>query len=160
MTAVVGLTGGIACGKSTVASIFAELGVPIVDADQISREVVEPGSAGLAEIVSTFGAEVLCADGTLNRKALGAIVFADDAKRRRLESITHPRIAARSMQRFGELAARGGVAYGLYEAALLVENGSYKMFAALVVVSSPSAMQLERVMTRDGLDAHAGPRRR
>ncbi len=155
MTAVVGLTGGIACGKSTVAAIFVELGVPVVDADQIAREVVAPGSEGLAEVVREFGADVLGPDGALDRKALGAIVFADEARRRRLESITHPRIAARSMERFGELAASADAAYGIYEAALLVENGSHRMFAALVVVAATPAAQLARLIARDGLDEGA-----
>ncbi len=151
MTAIIGLTGGIASGKSTVAARFSALGVPIIDADQLAREVVEKGSAGLHEIVHAFGAEVLSEDGSLDRKKLGAIVFDDPDARRKLEHITHPRIAALSMQRMAELAT-SGAPYALYEAALLVENGSYRAMGGLVVVACKPEVQLARVMARDGLD--------
>lgn len=150
MTAIVGLTGGIASGKSSVAKILRGLGVSIVDADQVAREVVEPGTAGLSAIVEAFGSGVLGPDGALDRKALGALVFGDAEKRRVLESLTHPRIFARSMEKLGALAASGAV-YGVYDAALLVENGSYKMMAALVVVAAPRALQRERIVLRDHL---------
>ena len=158
MAAIVGLTGGIASGKSTVARIFAGLGVAIVDADQIAREVVEKGSEGLAEVVRAFGADVLADDGALDRKKLGAIVFADEEKRRVLEAITHPRIAAKSMAALGALAATDAP-YALYEAALLVENGTHRMMQALVVVAAHEETQVRRVMARDGLD-EAGARAR
>lgn len=150
MTAIVGLTGGIASGKSSVARILAAEGVAIVDADQVAREIVETGSPGLAAIVEAFGANVLTADGSLDRKALGAIVFADSSARRTLEAITHPRIFARSMEKLGLIAA-GDAAYGIYDAALLVENQSYRMMAALVVVAAPRALQIARITLRDGL---------
>ncbi len=150
MTAIVGLTGGIASGKSSVARILAAEGVAIVDADQVAREIVEAGSPGLAAIVEAFGADVLTADGSLDRKALGAIVFADPSARRTLEAITHPRIFARSMEKLGLIAA-GDAAYGIYDAALLVENQSYRMMAALVVVAAPRALQIARITLRDGL---------
>ena len=151
MTAIYGLTGGIAAGKSTVARLFESLGARIVDADQLAREVVLPGSEGLAEITHTFGEDVLASDGSLDRKKLGALVFGDDEKRRALEQITHPRIAQLSMQRMAEIA-NSDAPYGLYEAALLVEKGTYKMMAGLIVVASSDAAQLARVMARDSLD--------
>ena len=158
MTAFVGLTGGIASGKSTVGKLFRQLGVTVVDADEVAREVVERGSEGLAEIVAAFGPEVLSADGTLDRKKLAAIVFEQPEDRKRLEQITHPRIFARSMQLMAAAAARGE-ALALYEAALLVENGSYKLMQALVVVAAKEATQIARVAARDGID-EAGARAR
>ncbi len=152
--AIVGLTGGIGSGKSTVARMFAELGVPIVDADQVAREVVEPGSEGLKAVVAAFGEEVLDADGRLDRARLGARVFEDEAARKRLEGILHPRIGARSMERLMALA-REGHPYAIYEAALLVENGSHRMMGALIVVSADEATQIDRVRARDGLDEDA-----
>lgn len=150
MTAIVGLTGGIASGKSTVGRIFRELGVHVVDADLVAREVVAKGSEGLAEVVRAFGEGVLADDGSLDRKKMGAIVFADPDKRRQLEAITHPRIAERSMAELGALAQRGDP-YGIYEAVLLVENGSHRMMSALVVVAASAETQVRRVMARDGL---------
>lgn len=147
---VVGLTGGIGSGKSTIARLFAEQGVPVVDADQIAREVVEPGTAGLAAIVERFGAEILAPDGALDRKRLAERVFADEGARKELEAMLHPRIAQASMQRFAELASEGHP-YAIYEAALLVENGSYRMMSALVVVTAREETQIARVMARDGL---------
>lgn len=154
MTAFVGLTGGIASGKSTVGRIFQDLGVTVVDADQVAREVVERGSEGLAEIVAAFGDGVLAEDGTLDRKKLAGVVFDDVDARKRLERITHPRIFARSMQLMAAAAARGE-ALAMYEAALLVENGSYKLMQALVVVAASAETQLARVAARDGLDEAA-----
>lgn len=150
MSAVVGLTGGIASGKSTVGRLFRELGVGVVDADEVAREIVMPGTPGLAAVVEAFGAGVLGPDGALDRKALGAVVFADRDKRKTLEAITHPRIFARSMELLGEHARRDDV-YAMYEAALLVENGSHRMFQALVVVAAERGVQLERIRARDGL---------
>jgi dephospho-CoA kinase len=147
--AVVGLTGGIASGKSTVGRAFAALGVPVVDADQLAREVVAPGTEGLEEIVRTFGSGVLLADGSLDRKALGAIVFSDAALRSKLNAITHPRIALVSAERMKALAALAP--YVLYEAALIVENGAYKTMNGLVVVKADELAQLERLMQRDQL---------
>lgn len=152
MTAIVGLTGGIASGKSSVAGILASFGVPVVDADRVAREVVAPGTPGLAAVVEAFGPGVLDEAGALDRKALGEIVFADPAKRRALESITHPRIFARSMEQLGAIAG-SGVPYGVYDAALLVENGSYKLMQALVVVSAPRDVQRARIIERDRLTA-------
>ncbi len=146
---VVGLTGGIASGKSTVARMFAELGVPIVDADALAREVVEPGSIGLERIVERFGAEMLLADGSLDRRKLARVVFEDARAREDLNGITHPLIAAKGAERIRDLQ-KTDAPYIVYEAALLVENASYKMFSALVVVAVSPVTQLARLMVRDG----------
>jgi dephospho-CoA kinase len=144
----VGLTGGIASGKSTVAAMFQALGVPLVDADAIAREVVAPGEPAYQEILEAFGAEVRAPDGTIDRKRLGAIVFTDRQARARLNAITHPRIAQRSGERL-EALQKGPHPYVMYEAALLVENGIYKAFDALVVVAASEATQLHRLRARD-----------
>jgi dephospho-CoA kinase len=143
-----GLTGGIASGKSTVAARFRERGVPVIDADQVAREVVEKGSPALAEIVARFGVEILASDGTLDRKALGARVFADAAARRDLNAITHPRIGARTMERAAALG-QAGHSLVCYEAALLVENGLADAFRPLVVVAATPALQALRAAERD-----------
>jgi dephospho-CoA kinase len=145
---VFGLTGGIASGKSTVATRLRARGVPIVDADQLAREVVEPGTKGLAAIVREFGEEVLDADGRLDRKGLAAIVFTDATKRKRLNAITHPLITALSAQRTAEHGERGEPLV-CYEAALIIENGVADMFRPLVVVAAPIEVQLARVQSRD-----------
>jgi dephospho-CoA kinase len=149
---VFGLTGGIACGKSTVAEQFRKHGVPVIDADQIAREVVCLGSPALAELGRVFGPAVFAKDGTLNRKALGALVFEDDAKRSQLNAILHPRIAARTAERQAELRAQG-VKLACYDAALLVETGMADAFRPLVVVVASAAAQRERMLLRDGLTA-------
>ncbi len=146
---VIGLTGGIASGKSTVARAFAELGVPIVDADEVAREVVEVGTPGLARIVERFGADVLRKDGTLDRKKLGRVVFEDARARQDLNAITHPLIAEKGAEKIRALQ-QTDAPYILYEAALLVENGAYKAFPALVVVTVDPVTQLARLMARDG----------
>lgn len=147
---VFGLTGGIGCGKSTVARIFAHRGVAVIDADQVARDVVAPGSEGLSLVLERFGREFLGADGTLDRKRLGERVFSDATERRALESIVIPRIAQESMSRFAALSDEGA-RWGLYEAALLVENRTHTMLAGLVVVTARSDVQLARVMARDKL---------
>ncbi|UQA56416.1 dephospho-CoA kinase [Polyangium aurulentum] len=144
-----GLTGGIACGKSTVAARFREHGVEVIDADQVARLAVAPGTSGLAEVVKAFGEEVLRPDRTLDRQKLAAIVFDDDEKRLRLNKILHPRIAGRTMLLAQELAERGEK-LACYEATLIVENGMADAFRPLVVVTAPEAVQVARVMSRDG----------
>jgi dephospho-CoA kinase len=146
---VFGLTGGLASGKSTVAARFRARGVPVIDADQIAREVVEPGSEGLARVVEAFGEGVLLPDGSLDRPKLGDVVFAAPEKRRALNAILHPRIGARSAQRIAELEARGEK-LACYEAPLLVENGLGDAFRPLVVVAVPLDVQLARATARDG----------
>ena len=150
MTIVVfGLTGGLASGKSTVAARFRALGVPVIDADHIAREVVAPGSEGLGAIVEDFGEGVLLPDGSLDRARLGDLVFAAPEKRRALNAILHPRIAARSAQHIAALDA-AGEKLACYEAALLVENNLADAFRPLVVVTVPFDVQLARATVRDG----------
>lgn len=146
---VFGLTGGLASGKSTVAARFRALGVPVIDADQIAREVVAPGSEGLGAIVEDFGEGVLLPDGSLDRARLGDLVFAAPEKRRALNAILHPRIAARSAQHIAALDA-AGEKLACYEAALLVENNLADAFRPLVVVTVPFDVQLARATVRDG----------
>jgi dephospho-CoA kinase len=145
---VFGLTGGIASGKSAVAARFASRGVPVVDADAVSREVPIPGSEALELIVQEFGRDVLAPDRTLDRKKLAAEVFGDARKLERLNAIMHPRIAALSAKKMAELDARGEP-LACYEAALIVENGLSEMFRPLVVVSAPEDVQIARAMARD-----------
>ena len=151
---VFGLTGGIASGKSTVAKRVRERGIPVIDADEISREVVARGSAGLAAVVAAFGPDLVSPEGDLDRKKLGALVFADGAARRKLNGILHPLISRASADRMSTLAAEGH-RFACYEAALLVENGLADAFRPLVVVAASPELQLERIMKRDGLDADA-----
>ena len=150
----VGLTGGIASGKSAAAAVFAALGVPILDSDLIAREVVAPGSPGLAAIRARFGESVLQADGQLDRRALRALVFADPAARRDLEAITHPRIR----QRMTELAATAGGPYQVHAIPLLVEGGARRAgLDRVLVIDCPEEVQVARVMARDQVD-EAGAR--
>jgi len=149
MKSVVGLTGGIACGKTTVAKMFGDLGIPVIDADDLAREVVEPGTRGLARIVEEFGEEVLDAEGRLDRKRLGEVVFEDGQARAKLNGILHPLIAAAGAQHIASLQD-SPAPYILYEAALLVETGSYRAFSALVVVRADETVQRARLLARDG----------
>jgi dephospho-CoA kinase len=146
----IGLTGGIASGKSVVSRVLEQLGVGVVDADRLAREVVVPGSEGLTEVVRTFGAGVLAADGSLDREKLGAIVFGDEQKRKALQAITHPRIGRLSAERIAALQ-RGPSPYVVYDAPLLVEVGAHKGLAALIVVAASEANQVARLAARDGL---------
>jgi dephospho-CoA kinase len=146
---VLGLTGGIGSGKSTVARLIAELGVPVLDADQLAREVVEPGRPALAEVAAAWP-QAIGPDGRVDRKRLADIVFADPAQRVRLEAITHPRIQALADERLAELASRAH-ALAIYEASLLVESGRYKDFDGLVVVTASPETQLERILARGDL---------
>jgi len=147
----VGLTGSIAVGKSFVSGLLAEMGCRVVDADVLARRVVEPGAEGLRGVVEAFGAEVLRADGALDRARLGAIVFADEGKRRLLNSILHPLIIAEQdgLMRAWEREDPRGVA--VVDAALLIESGGYRRFDRLVVIHCRPEVQLERLMRRDGL---------
>jgi dephospho-CoA kinase len=151
---VIGLTGGIASGKSTVSTMLRQLGAPVVDADDMARRVVEPGTPALAGIAARFGDEVLNADGTLDRKRLGEIVFDDAEARRVLNSITHPRIAQASQTEIARHAA-AGEAVVIYDAALLVENKLHLGMAGLIVVSVSETVQLARLRARDGIDEAA-----
>ncbi|MCA9666723.1 MAG: dephospho-CoA kinase [Myxococcales bacterium] len=155
---LVGLTGGIAAGKSTVARELAACGLPVVDADQIARDVVAPGAPLLAEVAREFGAQVIGADGALDRKALGAIVFDDADARRRLEALTHPAIARASMERFKALADEGHEV-AIYEAALLVETKRHQQMSALVVVTADDEVRIARIIERDGLTREEAQKR-
>ncbi|MDB4983820.1 MAG: Dephospho-CoA kinase [Myxococcales bacterium] len=146
---VLGLTGGIGSGKSTVARMIADLGVPVLDADQLAREVVEPGRPAFADIAAAWP-EVIDGDGRIDRKRLAAIVFADPTARKRLEAITHPHIAAMAEQRFADLA-RAGHPLAVYEASLLVESNRHGDFDGLLVVTVAPETQLRRVVARGGL---------
>lgn len=149
MKPVVGLTGGIACGKSTVAKMFADLGIPVVDADDLAREVVEPGTPGLQLIVDEFGEGVLDDAGRLDRKKVGEMVFGDEEVRETLNAIMHPLIGAAGAQHI--MAHQDDPApYLLYEAALLVETRAYEAFSALIVVSADESLQRLRLIARDG----------
>ncbi len=147
---IYGLTGGIASGKSTVARIFAELGVKVVDADQLARQVVAKDSPALAEIVAHFGPAVLAESGELDRAALAATVFSDPKARAVLNKITHPRIAQAGQSAMAALAS-AGEAIAIYEAALIVENNLHKAMDGLIVVSVPEEIQLARLQERDGM---------
>jgi dephospho-CoA kinase len=157
-TRVVGLTGGIGSGKSLVARILREQGVPVVDADILARQVVEPGQPALEDIVREFGPGVLLPDGALDRKALGAIVFGDPQKRKLLAAITHPRIAAAAQAALA-VHRQAGAPFVVYEAPLLVENRLHLGMDATIVVSVPEEVQLERVMARDGLSLEEAHKR-
>lgn len=144
----VGLTGGVASGKSTVAALLRELGAVVVDSDALAREVVEPGTPGLAAVVEAFGPEVLTADGRLDRPALGAVVFGDEPARRRLESILHPLIRARAAEL--EAAAPAGTVV-VHDIPLLVETGQADRFDAVVVVDVPVETQVARMVRDRGM---------
>lgn len=145
-----GLTGNIACGKSAVEALLLERGIPVIDADQVSRDVVSPGQPALAAITERFGSLVLRADGSLNRPALGAIVFQDPQARRDLEAITHPPIIAETLRRLASLSTAGHK-LAVVSAALMIESGSYKGYAGLLVVTCDEQLQLQRLMGRDEL---------
>jgi len=149
MKPVVGLTGGIACGKSTVAKMFGDLGVPVIDADELARAVVEPDTPGLQQIVREFGRGVLDENGRLDRRKVADMVFGDEGARKTLNAIMHPLIAAAGAAQIKALE-NDPAPYVLYEAALLVETGTYKAFSALVVVSAEESLQRLRLIARDG----------
>ncbi|MBJ6726561.1 dephospho-CoA kinase [Geomesophilobacter sediminis] len=155
---IIGLTGGIASGKTTVARLFEELGAAVVDADQLARDVVCPGEEAYQAIVATFGDQILQGDGTLNRAALGAIVFADPAARRTLEGITHPAIAQQAQKRLAALRAAGHRIV-FYVAPLLIEAGVTSRVDEVWVVYLDRETQLRRLMARDGLSREAAQQR-
>jgi dephospho-CoA kinase len=144
-----GLTGGMGSGKSTVAARLRARGLPVIDADVLAREVVAPGTDGLLALVEAFGPSIVDASGSLDRKAVARIAFADAAGRRTLDAITHPRIARLAAERAAALAA-AGAPLACYEAALIVENGAADRFRPLVVVTCPEDVQIARIRARDG----------
>jgi dephospho-CoA kinase len=144
----VALTGGIASGKSTVSALLRELGAVVIDADQLAREVVAPGTTGLAEVVEAFGPEVLTEDGSMDRPAVGRIVFADEAKRRRLEQIIHPRVFEESV-RLEQSAPEGALV--VHDIPLLAESRGADGFDAVIVVDTPHETQVERMLRDRGM---------
>ena len=148
---LVGLTGGIATGKSTVSAMFAHQGARVIDADLLSREVVMPGQPAYARILEEFGSQIVQDDGSLDRKALGAIVFADPARRKRLEEITHPAIGARQQRILSVLDEEGFEGIVLWDAALLFETGGVSKMDKVVVVFADPDTERRRLMARDGL---------
>ena len=146
----VGLTGGIGAGKSEVSKRLSALGAVLIDADVLAREVVAPGTDGLADVIAEFGTGVLAADGSLDRPKLGARVFGDDPARKRLEAIIHPRVRARA----AEIEAEAGPdAVVVHDIPLLVETGQADRFDAVVVVDVPPDVQLARLTGVRGMTA-------
>lgn len=144
---VVGLTGGIASGKSLVGAMFVKLGAALVDTDVVAREVVERGEPGLAAVAAEFGPSVLTASGELDRRALRSLVFADESRRRKLEALLHPLIRSRTLAKLAELEAP----YALVAVPLLVETDFSELVDRVLVVDSPESVQLERLMRRDAI---------
>lgn len=158
---IIGLTGGIAAGKSTVSRRWAEHGAVVVDADRLARQAVAPGSPGLARVAERFGTGVLAPDGSLDRPALGSIVFADAAARKDLEGITHPEVWRLARQAFDAAEAADPDAVVVYDVPLLAEaRGSRPIrFDAVVVVDAPAAQRVERLVEHRGM-AHEEAERR
>jgi dephospho-CoA kinase len=152
---LVGLTGGIGSGKSTVAAWFAERGCPVIDADQVAREVVERGEPALDELVERFGRGIVRKDGSLDRPALAAVVFGDAEARAEVEQITHPRVAARIAERIAELAVQPGAnptQLVIIDHPLLVETDQASRFDAVVVVLAPEQLRVARLRDERGMD--------
>jgi dephospho-CoA kinase len=149
---IVGLTGGIASGKSTVSRMFEQAGIPVICADELAREVVRPGSQGLAEIRRTFGEDVLDVAGNLDREAMAQLVFQDRSKRKILESIIHPRVAEEQEKRLAALESQG-YSIAVVDIPLLYESGWERFVDLVVVVFATRTTQAERLMDRDGMAA-------
>ena len=156
---LVGLTGGIATGKSTVAEVFRRLGSVIIDADVLARAVVVPGEPAYDEIVATFGRGILRPDGLLDRQKLGAIVFAAPDAKKRLEAITHPRIRERFARTLAELEARDFAGLVIFDAPVMIESGNSTAMDRLVVVVTDATTQAQRLTARDALGAAAAEQR-
>lgn len=148
LTLKVGLTGGIACGKTTITNQFAQLGVPTVDADIIAHALVEPGQPALESIIQAFGAELIDNNGRLNRDQLRRLVFADDRHRQRLEAILHPLIKKTMLEQVADLK----VPYCLLSIPLLIEKQWFDIVDRVIVVDCPPALQCQRLQARDGLN--------
>ncbi|MES9903356.1 MAG: dephospho-CoA kinase, partial [Sedimenticola sp.] len=144
---VIGVTGGIGSGKSLVTDRFTALGVPVIDADLVSREVVEPGEPALEEIARLFGADTLQTDGSLNRRRLREIVFRDDTARKKLEQLLHPIIRERMQQQLSKLTAP----YAIFSIPLLIETGRNSRVDRVLVVDCPTSLQIERITERDSI---------
>lgn len=154
----VGLTGGIASGKSTVARTFGALGATVIDADEIAHRLIDRGAAAYDRVVEAFGPEILRGDGSIDRGRLGRIVFGDTGQRQRLEAILHPLIRAEAEARIRS-QTRLGSRIAISNAALLVETGLYKDYDRLVVTHCDEAMQIERLMSRDRMPEEEARRR-
>jgi dephospho-CoA kinase len=155
----IGLTGGIACGKSTVAAMLVKLGAFLIDADQLAREVVLPGRPALQQIVKRFGPEVLMPDGTMHRKALGAIIFNDPAARKDLEAITHPLIRQAMWDQMHQTEEAHPDTLVVVDVPLLYESKLQGYFQEVMVVYVSESVQLLRLMERDGLTMDAAKQR-
>lgn len=147
----IGLTGGIAAGKSVAARRFIELGAVVVDADTLAREVVAPGTLGFDQVVETFGTEVVGPDGSLDRVALGARVFADPEARRRLEALVHPQVRRLAAEREASAAALDPDAVVVHDIPLLVETGQADTFGLVVVVHAPESLRVDRLVRGRGM---------
>ena len=147
----IGLTGGIAAGKSVVASHLAELGAVVIDSDALARDAVRPGSVGLDQVVEAFGAEVLAPDGSLDRAALGRVVFADPAALATLNAIVHPVVRRLAAEREAAAAAIDGGAVVVHDIPLLIETGQAEAFHLLVVVHTPAELRIRRLVAERGL---------
>ena len=156
---LIGLTGGIASGKSTIARRLAEHGAVVIDADRIAREVVEPGQPALEAIAERFGHGVIAADGTLDRAALGAIVFADEDARLALNGITHPAVLRASTERFRAAAEADPDAVVVYDVPLLVESANAYPFDLVVVAHASGEVRVERLVELRGMDRAEAERR-
>jgi dephospho-CoA kinase len=155
----VGLTGSIAVGKSFVLSVLKELGCHCLNADDTAREVVAPGTAGLAAIAEAFGPEVIDTNGGLDRVRMGAIVFRDEARRLQLNSILHPLIISAQDQQISDWRQEDPNGIAVVDAALMIESGGYKRFDKLIVVHCRTDVQLDRLMKRDGFSLEEAQRR-
>ena len=156
---LVGLTGGVATGKSTVAQLFKQCGAVIIDADELARDVVQPGKPAWREIVSLFGKAILNADRTLNRHALGALVFADKHKLRRLEHIIHPRVARQQITLARDAGQKDPRAVVIYDVPLLFESGIDKRVDKIIVITADQETQIARLKKRNGLTRREALRR-
>ena len=157
----VGLTGGLASGKSLVAGMLRELGAAVVDADRIAREVLAPGGPAYPDVVREFGPEIVAADGTIDRPRLGARIFADPAARAQLNRLTHPHIRRRMVEEAARLAARPETQAIVFDIPLLLDTTDGREFDldGIVVVAAPDALRLRRVAARDGLSPEEARRR-
>ena len=155
---VIGLTGPTGAGKGAVASIFADYGIPVINADRVYHELITPPSSCLQELVEEFGKQILLADGRLDRRALGGIVFSDPAAREKLNSITH-RYVMEEVQGQMERFRREGVRVAVFDAPQLFEAGAHRACGAVISVLADRGLRLERIMARDGLTAEAAMRR-
>jgi dephospho-CoA kinase len=146
----VGLTGGLACGKSFVGGALADMGCLLIQADELGHEVLSPGGEAYEDVVSEFGRDILAGDGSIDRRALAARVFGDPERLERLNALVHPAVIRREEQLSAEFAARKPDGIAVVEAAILIETGSYKRFDKMIVVTCDDERQLERAMGREG----------